>query len=489
MPCTTLLVGKDASYDGSTIVSRSEDSPSGQFNPKRFIVVLPDDQPREYISQLSNCKVILPDNPMRYTAFPDTCQKKGNWYASGVNEKNVAMTATETIITNALVQAADPLLESPCDDKKYGGLSEEDFVTIVLPYISSAKEGVIRLGQLLEEHGTYESNGIAFQDEDEIWWLETIGGHHWIARRVPDGAYVVMPNQLGINYFDFDDAFGEQENFMCSSDLREWTLDNFMAKDLGEGFNPRLAYGSHSAADHVYNTPRAWYMLRYFNPRSFKWDGIDADYKPESDDLPWCCEPEHPITIEDMKAVLSSHYEGTDFDCYSKHSDPQLKGMYRPIGISRQNVTHFTQIRPYMPEEIKSIQWMAFGSNAFNAVAPFYVNISKTPDYLANPSKKPTTNSLYWTSRIIAALSDAHFNKTSAHIERYQNKVMYKCSELIHKFDEQVILDGIKDVVPFLEQANQEISDYLEEKTIECLDEVLYSASCEMKNGFARSDN
>ena len=49
-------------------------------------------------------------------------------------------------------------------------------------------------------------NGIAFSDHDEIWWLETIGGHHWIARRVPDDAYVVMPNQLGIDTFDLKDA-------------------------------------------------------------------------------------------------------------------------------------------------------------------------------------------------------------------------------------------------------------------------------------------
>ncbi|MFR5029034.1 MAG: C69 family dipeptidase [Coprococcus sp.] len=32
-----------------------------------------------------------------------------------------------------------------------------------------------RLGSLLERYGTYEMNGIAFQDVDEIWWLETIG--------------------------------------------------------------------------------------------------------------------------------------------------------------------------------------------------------------------------------------------------------------------------------------------------------------------------
>ena len=40
---------------------------------------------------------------------------------------------------------------------------------------------------------------ISFQDVNEIWWLETIGGHHWMARRVPDDSYVVMPNQLGID--------------------------------------------------------------------------------------------------------------------------------------------------------------------------------------------------------------------------------------------------------------------------------------------------
>ena len=49
-----------------------------------------------------------------------------------------------------------------------------------MPYIASAREGVTFLGNLLEKYGTYEMNGIAFQDENEIWWLETIGGHHWI---------------------------------------------------------------------------------------------------------------------------------------------------------------------------------------------------------------------------------------------------------------------------------------------------------------------
>ena len=46
--CTTILVGKKASYDGSTIVARTEDSQNGIFTPKKFVVVEPQDQPRHY---------------------------------------------------------------------------------------------------------------------------------------------------------------------------------------------------------------------------------------------------------------------------------------------------------------------------------------------------------------------------------------------------------------------------------------------------------
>ncbi len=59
-------------------------------------------------------------------------------------------------------------------------------------------------------------NGIAFQDHDEIWWLETIGGHHWMAVKVPDDHYVAMPNQLGIDHFDLEYALGGQKEYMCS---------------------------------------------------------------------------------------------------------------------------------------------------------------------------------------------------------------------------------------------------------------------------------
>ncbi len=36
MACTTILVGKKASYDGSTMIARNDDSPSGAYMPKKI---------------------------------------------------------------------------------------------------------------------------------------------------------------------------------------------------------------------------------------------------------------------------------------------------------------------------------------------------------------------------------------------------------------------------------------------------------------------
>ena len=148
MGCTTILVGKKASYDGSTMIARNDDSGSGHYMPKKFVVVHPEEQPRKYKSVISHVEIDLPDDPMGYTSVPNAVDGEGIWAASGVNEKNVAMTATETITSNPRVLGADPLVEyQAAEDGKEeiaGGIGEEDLVYITLPYISSAREGVIR---------------------------------------------------------------------------------------------------------------------------------------------------------------------------------------------------------------------------------------------------------------------------------------------------------------------------------------------------------
>ena len=111
MSCTTILVGKNASYDGSTIIARDDDSGSGRYDPKRFVAVAPDDQPRHYRSVLSHVEIELPDNPCRYTIAPNVLNNRGILAEAGANEHNVAMSATETIAVNERVLGADPMVE------------------------------------------------------------------------------------------------------------------------------------------------------------------------------------------------------------------------------------------------------------------------------------------------------------------------------------------------------------------------------------------
>ena len=71
MACTTILVGKKASYDGSTMIARNDDSGSGSFTPKKFVVIHPSEQPTYYKSEISHVEIDLPEDPMRYTSMPN----------------------------------------------------------------------------------------------------------------------------------------------------------------------------------------------------------------------------------------------------------------------------------------------------------------------------------------------------------------------------------------------------------------------------------
>lgn len=493
MACTTILVGKKASYDGSTMIARNDDSPSGRFTPKKYVVVHPDEQPRKYISVLSHVEIDLPDNPMRYTAVPNALEGDGIWAASGVNEANVAMTATETITSNPRVLGADPLVVyQPAKDGQEeikGGIGEEDIVCLVLPYIHSAREGVKRLGSLLEQYGTYEMNGIAFQDAEEIWWLETIGGHHWMARKVPDDVYVIMPNQLGIDQFNLEDAFSEQKEYMCSADLKDFIEKYHLNLAMDGVLNPRDAFGSHDDSDHVYNTPRAWYMGRCLNPHTWRWDGLAADFTPYSDNIPWCMVPEKKVTVEDVKYVLSSHFQGTSYDPYAGYGESNMRGAYRSIGINRNDFMSLIQINDNRPDDIKAIQWLAFASNAFNVMVPFYADIETTPDYLSNTTSDVSTDNFYWSSRMIAAMADASYNKSVFHIERYQEHVLSKGHEIINRYDDMIQNEADADKhLALKHEANLAVADMLKAATSDTLGKVLYELSNEMKNAYSRSD-
>ncbi len=324
-----------------------------------------------------------------------------------------------------------------------------------------------------------------------------------MARRIPDDCCVINPNQFGMDSFDMDDAFGAQKENLCSKDLREFIKDNCLDLNQDGEFNPRDIFGSRRDMDHIYNTPRAWFMGRYLAPYSFTWDGPDAEFGPESDDIPWSMVPDRKVSAEDVQYLLSSHYQGTPYDPYSSR-DTGKRGMYRSIGINRTGVTAICQIRSNVPDALKGIEWVCFGSTTFGAFLPLYTNVSKMPAYMSSTTLDTSTDTFYWGSRLIGALADSTYAASIQNIERYQSAVAVKGRTIIAEYDKKYIeaagpkskkgTSGRSRTVPeeglkILEEANEKLSAMAKKQTTDTLNKVLAEASIRMKNGYNRADN
>ena len=120
----------------------------------------------------------------------------------------------------------------------------------------------------------------------------------------------------------------------------------------------------------------------------------------------------------------------------------------------------------------------------FNTAVPFFTQVDTTPDYFANTTEKVTTDSFYWTNRIIAGLADAHYSHHVGDLEDYQERTMALGHARIGRVD-QVLAAG--ESVDF-EKENQEMSDQIQEATDRLLDKILLDASNLMTNHFSLSD-
>ena len=84
--CTTILVGKNASLTGSTIIARNEDG-ADDSNANGFVVVTPEDQPNPTHSVHSDLTISLPDNPLRYHRHARCRSHVWHLGAGGINSK------------------------------------------------------------------------------------------------------------------------------------------------------------------------------------------------------------------------------------------------------------------------------------------------------------------------------------------------------------------------------------------------------------------
>ena len=412
--CTTIIIGQEQTADGSMIVARSEDWDA--MEAKNYeIFEGTDNGPREFVAKDSPFRCELPEKALGYSAL-SPYNLHGHWGSAGFNTAGVGMSATESIFSSDEILKHDPLVEN--------GVAENSVFNITLPYVHTAREGVERLGMLIEKYGIAEGFGIGFVDSKEIWYLETACGHRWLACRMPKDQYFVTGNQSRFRTYDPND----KENYLASADLIEFAEKHGLYNPAQGAFDFHEAYARDIKLDTTYNYPRVWGLQQLFSPE------IKNDVTKNT--FPVFAKPAHKITLTELRTAFRFHYDNTEHDPYL-NSNP--KEPYRPVSIFRTTQTHLLQVRPELPQAIGCINYVAMGMADLGVFLPLYQGITSYPEAYTKGNGESSADSAYWKFRKIMVLGMTNYNKYAPVIKEAYAKFEAETDQRQREMEEEYL--------------------------------------------------
>ena len=412
--CTTIIIGQEQTADGSMIVARSEDWDA--MEAKNYeIFEGTDNGPREFVAKDSPFRCELPEKALGYSAL-SPYNLHGHWGSAGFNTAGVGMSATESIFSSDEVLKHDPLVEN--------GVAENSVFNITLPYVHTAREGVERLGMLIEKYGIAEGFGIGFVDSKEIWYLETACGHRWLACRMPKDQYFVTGNQSRFRTYEPND----KENYLASADLIEFAEKHGLYNPAQGAFDFHEAYARDIKLDTTYNYPRVWGLQQFFSPE------IKNDVTKNT--FPVFAKAAHKVTLTELRTAFRFHYDNTEHDPYL-NSNP--KEPYRPVSIFRTTQTHLLQVRPELPQAIGCVNYVAMGMADLGVFLPLYQGITSYPEAYTKGNGESSDDSAYWKFRKIMVLGMTNYNKYAPIIKEAYAKFEAETDQRQREMEEEYL--------------------------------------------------
>ena len=351
LDCFSIVVGKDASVDGSVIFAHNEDTGLKLVN--LYKVPQTKYKSGEQINLRRGGKLpqVNETTGFLWLNIPglDVCD-------SYLNENGVAVGS------------------DGCPSKEKNPDLEDGGIVywlrrIVAQRAHSAREGVKIAGKLIDEFG-YASSGRTYiiADDKEGWILAVVNGKHWVAQRVPDDEIAVIPNCYTIGNINLSDTV----NFLGSPDIVEYAEKQEWYNPNTDGeFNFAKAYSNPGSLHHPGNINRWWRGVSLVSGMNF---GLDEE-------LPFSVKPKKKVSFQDIMSVLRDHYEGTELDksCnYTLGSPYKMNGATICAGGTQYSLV--VQLRDWLPSEIGALMWLAPYRPDVQAYIPWYTGVKKVPD-------------------------------------------------------------------------------------------------------------
>ncbi|MBR1883027.1 MAG: C69 family dipeptidase [Muribaculaceae bacterium] len=401
--CTSIIVGKNASADGSVMCTYNADS----FGTFRNLTYLP--AGRHAKGEMR--QIIDRDSRVHHGEIPEaeeTYSVIGN-----INEWQVTIGET--------TYGGRPELKDTTGLIDYGTLMD-----LALQRAKTAREAIQVMTTLAEKYG-YCSTGEVFSicDPNEAWIMEMVGcgagskAVAWVAVRIPDDAVCAHANQSRIRTFNQKDkknvlfsknciTFARQKGWFSGKDADfsfydAYAVDNFRARRICEA--------------------RVWSVFRRYE------EGFGEKYLPfilgndlSTPPMPLWIVPNRKLTVADVQEALRDHYEGTPLDMTNDPGQGLYESPYRPtplyyevdgksyfnerpIATQQTAFTWIAQMRSWLPRQVGGLLWWGNDDGNMVAYTPIYCANTRQPKCYNTPGADCVTfsrDNAYWVCNWVA---------------------------------------------------------------------------------------
>lgn len=349
--CFSILVGKNASVDGSVMLAHNEDDGGEQFL-NWYIVERQTHAKDDKFAFRRGGSIEQPAMTYKYLWLELPKMEVSD---SFLNENTVAIASDGC-----------PSREDRPDYTDGGVLYE--LRRLAAERATSASEAVDLMGALIEKYGYADSGRSYFiADRAEAWVLCVVRGRHWAAARVPDDQVVAVANCYTLDKVDLNDI----RNYRGAKDLITYAVDRGWYDPQKDGeFSFKRAFGNPGSRTHPDNVKRQWAALSKLTGRKY---AVDANA------LPFSTTPKAgKISLADLFAILADHYEGTELD--GRKSRPQNKGHLGGICHNGTQYGLVAQLRAGLPAEVGAVMWIAPYHPCSKVFVPWYAGMTKLPE-------------------------------------------------------------------------------------------------------------
>jgi len=441
--CTSIMVGKRASTDGSVMTSHTCDS----HRTGSDILVFPRVRHGAGAELLLTKRSEDDSGPMpRYGREPTgkIPQVAETW--GYLAPAYAAMNERQLAIGESTFGGREEL------ESEKGLVDCETLTRLMLQRATTAREAIQIGGQLLDKFGWCDTGeALTIADPNEVWLMEIVGpgkdavGAVWAAQRVPDDHICVVANAARIGVIDLS----QSDFFMASSNVTElaeqrgyWDSKSDQPFKFFQAYNPD---GRKSFAA----TRREWRVLDLLAP--------SLQLHANSNEFPFSVQPEKPVGPERIMEIFRDTFEGTDYDVvkdltvsdeegkvvksplanpfmpYDMNKMLKINGGWgwrgeRPLARWYCMYVTVTQSRHWLPDSVGGIVWFGYGNPAMTTYVPLYAGVTDLPqDYQTDGRTTGfSRRSAWWAFNRVATLSAQRWGDMRADVAEVRDPLQEK---------------------------------------------------------------